>query len=113
MIQTVDARPTTVNLKLYAGDDLHLKIIVLGDDGNLVDLTGVFARAQIRATTEDTEVIAEFVGTVDDAVYLQLDADDTALLPEDAVWDCQLSFADLTTATIAAGSVTTAKEVTR
>jgi hypothetical protein len=118
MPSVIDARPTVVNLKVYAGDDLYLQVTVVDIDGQAEDLTGTIAQAQIRTTTDDDIVLAEFETTVTStAIYLHLTAIDTAalagVLPDGGVWDVQLTYPDTTVATVARGSVQITSEVTR
>lgn len=108
--QTVVARPDQVNLNLYAGDDFALDLTVLDPDGSPADLTGMTARADIRQNT-GTPVLASFAATVaGNVVSLRLAAADAAVLPDGAVWDCQLAGID--TFTVAAGTVRTRAQVT-
>jgi hypothetical protein len=116
MSTILTARPTRVDLRIYAGDDLAVKVNVNLPDGTPADLTGVTAKAQIRYRASDPDPIAEFTSSVDPAgfVLLGLDAATTATLPSSASWDCALLFADGSpTTTIASGFVRTRGEVSR
>jgi hypothetical protein len=74
--------------------------------GDYKDLTGLFAKAQIRATAASSTVLAEFTATIPDqavtlnrgTVVLKLTPTQTTALPPSAgypnasmVWDVQLS----------------------
>lgn len=111
----VNARPNRVDLNIYAGDDMSVRITVNNSDGTPADLTGNTATAQIRATHTADDPLADFTTLVDPTgvVMLSLDAATTAVLPTWAVWDCQIQAPLGQTTTIAAGSIRTAQEVTR
>lgn len=105
-----------IDLCIYAGDDVNVKINVNNPDGTPADLTGATAKAQIRGRATDPAPIAQFLATVDPAgcVLIGLDAVTTAALPTLSVWDCQLAFAGGSpTVTLAHGGVRTLAEVTR
>ena len=107
----VDARPATVNLSLYAGDDFALTITVTKADGSAADLTGQTARADIRASA-GTSVLASFVASIAaNVVALTLPGSVTATLPDAAVWDCQIA-GTAGTVTLLAGQVRTSGQVT-
>jgi hypothetical protein len=115
----VDMTPTKIDLHLYQGDDLLLRIGVFDADGAAIDLTGAIPSSQIRTTAEDPVVLAEFIALVSavdkNVVELHLTSADSALLPTDAelAWDVQyVDVEDLTT-TVAAGAVCVEPEVTR
>ena len=104
----VDVRPAVVNLRLYAGDDVHLELI------NEYDLSDAVILAQIRTTPDTSTVLAEFDITVDGAhAWLSMPGDTVATLPAGAVWDLQVTWADGTVETLARGTVTTMAEVSR
>lgn len=115
MSRVVDAQPCTVDLLVYAGDDLFLLVRVVDPDtGQPADLTGHTAQAQIRATPASTTVLAEFVASIDsEGVRLHLTAVDAAQLVGAAVWDVQLTDAASIVTTIVSGRVLAAPEVTR
>jgi hypothetical protein len=112
----LDARPSRVDLRIYAGDDVTVKVNVNNPDGTPADLTGATAKAQVRARAADVAALADFTTAVDASgfVLLGLDAAATAMLPAQCVWDCELMFAGGSpVTTIAAGSVRVRAEVTR
>lgn len=112
---TVDSRPSRVDLNIYAGDDVAVRINVKNPGGTPADLTGAVATAQIRASHTADVALADFDTVVDPSgvVMISLDAATTAALPGWAVWDCQIVAPAGQVTTIAAGSIRTAQEVTR
>lgn len=111
----VGYEPASVDLVVYRGDDVAVGIVVKNADGTPVDLTGATAAAQIRKSTEDPDPVAEFTTTIDaNMITLGLPHDVSATLPLVAlVWDAQLTGADGTTTTVAAGRVRVVGDVTR
>jgi hypothetical protein len=109
--QTIVALPAKVNLDLYAGDDFYLDLTVTNPDGSDADLSAAVPTAQIRTTDVDANVAATFEVTVNgNVISLHLVNTDTAQLPPQAVWDCQIATPDVTT--LVAGTVTTTADVT-
>jgi hypothetical protein len=114
MSTTIWLTPARVDLVLYRGDDAHLAMGVTNPDGTPVDFTGAAVRSQIRISTDDPVVLAEFTATiVDNIIYLDLAGADTATLPDVALWDVQVTAADATVGTVAAGRITATGEITR
>lgn len=113
-VTTIDARPVSVNLTLYAGDDVNLSIAVTDAAGTAADLTGFTAKAQIRATA-DAPTAKDFVATADPAgtVTLILPSAETTDMPAKGVWDCQITSGTGAVTTLCGGTVTTTPEVTR
>src|SRR5690349_16442647 len=89
---SVVARPALVDLDVYAGDDIALRVNVQNPDGTPADLSNATAKAQVRLRRTDELPLMEFVATVEPGgvVLLGLHGADTALLPRWAMWDCQL-----------------------
>lgn len=112
-VTTIDNRPATVNLNLYAGDDVNLSIAVTDNAGTPADLTGYTAKAQIRATA-DAPTAKDFVAAVDaDTVTLILTSAETTDMPVKGVWDCQITSTTGAVTTLCGGTVTTTPEVSR
>ena len=112
MSTTVSLLPKAADLALYAGDDARISLRVRHRNGDPTDLTGLVATAQLRASREDTTVLAEFTATIEDNVIrLHLPHDLAAGLSGWAVWDVQIEGADVTT--LATGNVQIVNEVTR
>lgn len=118
----IDARPTTVDLKLYAGDDFRLLVRLIDpDSGAPVDLTGVVGAAQIRdeAAPAGTLPLATFTVSVGaEEIELHLPAQETTDADPDAgwpnaVWDLQITWPDTTVVTVSAGRVYLTEDVTR
>lgn len=111
---SVVARPAQVDLDVYAGDDVALRVNVKNPDGTPADLTGMTASAQVRLRKADEIPLATFDAVIeaDGVVVLSLPAAATVTLPSWAMWDCQLDLGGRIT-TIAAGSIRTTGEVTR
>lgn len=113
--QVIDATPLAVDLKLYAGDDFYLALVVSDPDtGDAADLTGVQAYAEIRTSPASEEVLADFLTTiVGNVITLQLMAMDSAALPAKSVWDCQVITVSGECVTLVSGKITMMPEVTR
>jgi len=111
--QSIERVPITVNLLLYAGDDLGFALLVFDPDGSDADLSGATVRAQIRANPAAANVAGEVLCAVEgNAVQLHLLGTVTQDLPSSAVWDCELTRDGLVT-TLVAGTVRTTADVTR
>jgi len=109
----IDARPATVDLNLYAGDDINLKILVTDDAGVDFDLTGYTAEAQIRATA-DAPTALDFTCTVlANAVNVTMPSATSTTMPIKGVWDVQVISATGVVTTLAAGKITVTPEVSR
>lgn len=107
--------PAVVDLRLYEGDDVFLRVVVTDPDTNgPADLTGYTAQSQIRSTATATDIMCEFdVEIVDNIVYLTLDSAATTGQTGRGVWDVQLTDPDGVVETVAGGRVTWVAEVTR
>lgn len=112
------SQPKRVSIGHYRGDTFTALLKVWDDDARTVptDLSGVTITAQIRATTEATEVLAEFVIAVDgNEILLSLAPDVTQDLPATSTFDVQADWngdgTDVTTLLVAAFQV--APDVTR
>jgi len=109
----IDARPMTVDLNVYAGDDLKLHLEVTDDAGAPFDLTGYTAEAQIRASADAPAALAFTATVLANAVDLVLPTAISTTMPIKAVWDVQVVSAAGAVTTLAAGKVTVTPEVTR
>jgi hypothetical protein len=108
----IDARPMQVDLNVYAGDDLTLRIDVTDNAGAAFDLTGYTPAAQVRATA-DAGTAIDFDATVlANTVTVSLDSATTETLPQKAVWDVQVTSATGVVTTLAGGKVTVYAGVT-
>lgn len=111
----VSTVPAGLDLVIYQGDDFRIRLGMRELGGTPVDLTGATARAQIRRTPADAEVVAEFVCAITGPgdIDLHLPHDITATLTGDGAWDCQVTYPSGDVTTMAYGAVHTTPEVTR
>ena len=118
--------PAEQNITIYRGDSFSLTLRLRqrnadGTAGTYLDLTGVVARAQIRATEDAPDVLATFVTTVLDqvatpgGVSLTLATADTAVLPANmpSKWDVELDFPNGDVKTYLKGTVSVVADVTK
>ena len=110
-VTVIDARPATVDLYVYAGDDLKLTIDVTDNAGAAADLTGYTAKAQIRATADDATSV-DFTATVA-ASAVNLTLPSASVVPAKAVWDCEIVSGTGEVTTLCGGKVTTTPGVSR
>ena len=111
--QTITRLPATVNLVIYAGDDVTFTLLVTDPGGGEADLSDATAEAQIRTRADSPDVAAQFQAVIEgNGVTLTLRTATTAQLPARAVWDCKLTVAGWVT-TIVAGSIAVTPRVTR
>jgi hypothetical protein len=112
-VAVIDARPTTTDLNIYAGDDLKLHVAVTDDAGAAVDLTGYTAMAQVRDTNDGATPV-DFTATVAaGGIDLVMANTLTTTLPPKGVWDVQITSATGEVTTVAGGRVTVTPDVTR
>lgn len=111
MPTTIDTRPQTADLYLYAGDTTTLEIAVTDDTGAPLDLTTYTAEAQIRATADAATAVDFTTAVAGNTITLTLDA--ATALPARGVWDVQITAATGEVTTLAGGKVTVTPEVTR
>ena len=108
--------PAQQNLAIYKGDTFVFQFQLLTPESEVVDLTGVEVKAQIRATEDSGSVVAEFDASHDDdggTVTLALTPLQTTAIVANGKWDVQLTFPDTTVKTYLRGDVVLTKEVTR
>lgn len=112
----VGTLPTQVDLVLYQGDDTYLDVVVTDPvSGAPADLTGHTAQAQIRLTPDATEVLADFVATIEaHVIHLHLPHDQAEQLPAGcAAWDLQTTGPAGEITTLAYGGCRVTPQVTR
>jgi hypothetical protein len=111
---TVGTLPAVVNLILYQGDDFYLHVNV-NPGTPPVDLTSYTAKAEIRSTPGASTVIATFTATIvdSDTVGLHLPAAQADLVSVPAFWDVQVTDVLGAVTTLAYGTVTPTKDVTK
>lgn len=114
-VTIIDNRPATVNLNVYAGDDMVLNIDVTDNATPPApfDLTGYTAEAQIRATADAPTAINLTTTVLANVVTVTIPAADSATLPAKGVWDVQVTSATGIITTLAGGTVTSYPDVTR
>lgn len=86
------------NINLDQGATFSRSIVVKNPDGTLYDFTNHTARMQIRSEVDATDVMIELttengriaLGGTNGTITLTIDADDTALLQYDGVYDLEI-----------------------
>lgn len=115
--KVMGALPLGIDLAVYAGDDFWLNVDVSDPATGLpVDLTGFIPSAQVRLTSADSTVLADFECEINTStISLHLHHDDAAVLPAVTAWDLQITTADLdpVVLTLVGGQIKTTPEVTR
>lgn len=123
--QSLNFRPTVLNLLLYTGDGFSIRLVVKDAAGAPIDITGTIT-AQIRVDRlhpEDSPLATFSVSLVDayqGIVGLTLTADQTLSLPLNinnekfqGVWDVQWAPVDRQPRTLVQGTVECVPDVTR
>jgi hypothetical protein len=114
-IQTVTVLPAEINLNIYQGDDFFLDLTVTDQNNNPLDVTNSSVMSQIRASFNSPNLLANIGiiidGTTTGLIHMHLAATDSNNLPQNCVWDIQLSSPSIQT--IAAGTVTVTPQVTQ
>ncbi len=113
--------PATYPITIFQGDDFDLIFRIKNDAGEYLDLTGFFPAAQIRASVDSPDVLAQFSATLSNqtvspgGVILALTPAQTDELPASGgVWDVQLENSIRTEIrTYLSGRVTVIEQVTR
>jgi hypothetical protein len=113
----VDCRPQTLNLYLYAGDDVSVRLTVTDEAGDPVDLSGGVLRAEVRTYPSDAVVCEATVGdelAADGVVYVSFTGVDTADMADGRGlrWDLEHDDGGLVE-TLCAGIVHVDPDVTR
>lgn len=122
--QTLNFRPTILNLLLYAGDGLSIKLTCKDKAGNPIDINGsITAQIRLDRIHPDDPPLASFTVSLVDAylgiIALSLTgAQSLSLLEEGAnkftgVWDVQWTPDQLQIRTLVQGSVECVADVTR
>jgi hypothetical protein len=118
--ELVSLVPEVVNLALYAGDGVGLRLTVKKGDGTPWNLTGT-VQAQIRQDRMDTQVEESFAVDLSQGatgvVVLSLTGAQTTALggagPFAGYWDVQWTATGAEPATVVQGAVTCIPDVTR
>jgi hypothetical protein len=106
-------QPANLPLEIYRGDTMRLRVKLLDQAQQPIDLTGVVAKAEIRdrpAGTQITPLTCEVV--LPNIINLLLTAVASQQLPSKGVWDLQLTYASGDVATPLAGPVSITPDVT-
>ena len=127
MANQINLQPQVLNLALYAGDGVKLRLKFADKAGAPIDITGSIA-AQIRLSrlTPENPPIVQFGVNMTDAylglVVLTLTSDQTFALMEDpsvkqgkfvGVWDVEWDASEEEPRTVCQGSVECVADVTR
>lgn len=115
---TINLLPTVLNLAIYSGDGLRLRLIVKDSAQAPVPLGPLSISSQIRQTRADADPKATFgVDLTDEAsgiAIISLTGEQTASLANfNGVWDVQWKPIDAEPRTILQGSLTCESDVTR
>src|SRR3954470_2584017 len=118
----INAVPQRVNLTVYAGDGVELRLTAVNaDTGDILDLGGEIS-AQVKANRIDTEPIAEFTVDSEQAengvLDLSLSGEQTSALITDSkrfegAWDVQWLAVGEQPRTLVQGNLTCDLDVTR
>lgn len=116
----INRMPETLDLVLYAGDGVSIRLGVTDNTGNPVTVAGEL-KAQIRENRGSTEVAAEFTTVPEEgtgAVIISLTGAQTQDLVSagesfTGVWDIQWRPVDGEPVTLTTGEVTCNADVTR
>jgi hypothetical protein len=122
--QTLNFRPTILNLLLYAGDGINIRLMCKDTAGDPIDITGsVTAQVRVDRLHPTDQPRASFTVSLVDAylgaVGLALTGAQTLALLEngvnkfDGVWDVQWSPAGMQPRTLVQGEVECVADVTR
>lgn len=126
MANVINVQPQVLNLALYAGDGISIRLNCTNGAGAPVDMNGtVKAQIRLQPITEDPPIV-EFDANLTDAylgiVVLSLTGDQTTELSEHAsstagkfvgVWDVEWDSADSEPRTLCQGRVECVSDVTR
>jgi hypothetical protein len=111
MSTLIDLTPPRLDIRVTAGDTLTFSLTVRDTDGDPFPLIGTLA-AQARRTFRDPDPVDFTVTAEANVATLTLDAEQTAVMGGDWVWDVDYTDSE-GTRTLAAGSVNVTPEVTR
>jgi hypothetical protein len=108
----VNSHPGSYSLTIYRGDSYTWTFRAWEDEAhtNPIDLTGVEARAEIRAGGHHHELDVEV--TLPNVITVTLDAGVSSGLAGSGRWDLQLRYSEDVVYTLVAGGVSVAQDVT-
>lgn len=113
--------PLQVDISLYRGDTGRFRVAVIDSSSGLpIDITAATWLCQVRAAADNVTIITEFivqevVGSVHE-VDVIVDADSSAAINNNAVWDLEMMMGSLPTAeivTLMSGRIILTKDVSR
>lgn len=106
-------QPAKLDLDIYRGDSMRLRIKLYDQGQNPIDLTDVAAKSEIRDRPAGCVIVAfECTITLPNVIELFLPAGLSHTLPIGGVWDLQLTFLNGEVQTPLAGQVTVIPDVT-
>lgn len=106
--------PATLPLKHYRGDTLTLTVKLWNDASHSqpTNLTGATVLAQVRSNPDSDVVITTFGSSITGSqITLTLTPAQTALLPEEATYDVQVTYSNNVVQTVLAGELTAEPDV--
>jgi hypothetical protein len=121
MASKISLLPTALDLELYAGDGVALRLAVTDTSQQPMQLTGEIT-AQIRKARTDADSAADWAADLADGdngiVIISLTGDQTAALMNGSdkftgVWDVQWQATDAEPVTLIQGAVSCQSDVTR
>lgn len=118
MAKKISRVPESLDLALYAGDGVSIRLSLTNSAKDPIQVTGTM-KAQIRSTHSAPEASAEFTAVPEDnAVVISLTGDQTQALVTgedkfEGVWDIQWVPQDGEPVTLVRGKVTCDADVTR
>jgi hypothetical protein len=107
--------PGAYALQIYKGDSYHWQFTLFDDLAQTQpsDLTGVVVNSQICDAPGGVVICAlACTVTLPNIILATLSAADSALLPQSAAWDLQLTYTSGDVATVLAGPVNVTPDVT-
>jgi hypothetical protein len=126
VVPTLNSLPDVLDLLLYAGDGIELRMICTNGDGTPIDISGeVKAQIRLERLSPDPPVVSFSVDAIDayqGIIVLSLSGEQTAALSQDdsakegkfsGVWDTQWTPSGAQPKTLCQGKVECVIDVTR
>lgn len=106
-------QPANLPLEIYRGDTMRLRVKLFDQQQNPIDLTGVTPKAEIRDRPAGTQITSLLCTvTLPNEIELFLTSAQSQKLPQNGVWDLQLTYSTDDVRTPLAGSVSITPDVT-
>jgi hypothetical protein len=106
-------QPANLPLEIYRGDSMRLRVKLFDDTQQPVDLTDTLAKSEIRDRPAGTTIVAlSCTITLPNIVELFLTPSDSHKLPQQGVWDLQLTYPSGEVQTPVGGQVSVTPDVT-